>query len=235
MHFKFKSLRHKEQGYAYDTGSFDMKAPMFDHFRVFQTYGDGLTQHSHDWSVTFEYLADYLASLAVAMTGNEELTDAVKFHIARRPNNREIEFAAGIHYNEKKRQYYSVKELKVSSSDSKRHDKRYFEITEVNNGSPNAIFRVLVPEDSMGLEKYIYASAIRDWLHENDRGYMQLPTEFLNWSHDRAVAQDLHNAYEACWHLVQSNQYQHTAKGHLDNYKRAHQIEEPVPAPEAAD
>ncbi len=164
------------------------------------------------------------------MAENKELLNNARYSLASRPNREAIEFAASIRWNEKKRQYYSVSEQKVSSSEAKRHDKRYFEITDVHDGSPNAIFRVLVREYSDGIEKYAYASAIRDWLLEDTdhRGYMQLPGEFLKWSKDRDDAMSLYNAYEACWHLVQAYQFRHTATGHLNNYKRAHNIEEPA-------
>ncbi len=230
MYRKFLSLGNpKELGYAFDSQAFDTKAPIHDHFRVFQTYGDGLCQHSGDWAATSEQITDYLASLAVVLQTDEELLDQVKYSLANRPSNKSIEFAASILWKApkddkswSKPRYFSVTEQKISSSPEKRHDKRYQEITDVYDGSPEAIFRILVREYSDGIEKYCYASAIRDWVHEGDnRGYMQLPGIFLKWSKDNQDAQKLRDAYEACWYLIQAYQYRHMANGHLENYKRS--------------
>ncbi len=229
MYRKFLSLGNsKELGYAFDSQAFDMKAPMHDHFRAFHTYGDGAVQHSPDWAVTFEQLSDYLASLAEVMQTDEELLDSAKYALGRRPSTKAIEFAASVIWKAAKDtdkvwrpKYFSVTEMKISSSSEKRHDKRYQEITDVHDGTPGAIFRVLIPEHSDGIEKYSYASAIRDWVLEGDnRGYMQLPGLFLKWSKDQQDAQKLRDAYEACWNLVQAYQYRHMAIGHLENYKR---------------
>jgi hypothetical protein len=46
---KFASLKHPmEFGYAYDSEAWTSRAPIDTHFRMFQTYNDGLCQHSGD-------------------------------------------------------------------------------------------------------------------------------------------------------------------------------------------
>src|SRR6266478_141125 len=129
MYKKFPSLAHsKEFAYAFDSDAFDTKAQMNGHYRMFQTYGDGLTAHSSDWSITKEYFADYLASLAAVMVDDVELLESVRFTLADRPSTKAIAFAASIHWKEgDKVRYFSRNEMKVSSSPSKVHDKRYEE------------------------------------------------------------------------------------------------------------
>jgi len=239
---KFKSLANeKDHGYAYDSSAFETKAQVDGHFRMYQTYGDGLTQHSSDWTITREYIADYLASFAVAMLTDEELLKGACYSIGHRPGSDQIAFAASVVYQKPKDdkqyvkpRYFSLNEMKVSSSDSKRHDKRYEEVREFHDGSAKSIFRILIPEYADGLMVYAYADAIREWaLEDNARAYTQLPGLFLEWTKDHDAAQQLHNAYTACWNLVQAYQLRHSAEAAIDNYKRRAGIETP-PASEAA-
>jgi hypothetical protein len=221
---KFASLAHdKEYAYSYDSQAFDMKAPVNEHFRMFYTYGDGLCQHSHDWPITSEYLADYLASLATIMMDDPELTDKVRYTLWNQPSPKEIEFAASIVWKEgQKTKYFSAKELKVSSSDSKRHDKRYEEIRDIHDGTPNSIFRILTPEYADGMQRYIYATTIRNWcLAADGRPWMELPAFFINWTKDRDEARKIMDAYEAARGLVESYQARCSAQSHLENYKRS--------------
>ena len=44
---KFASIGQPDLfGYVYEFGAWDSNAQIHAHFRMFQTYGDGLTQHS---------------------------------------------------------------------------------------------------------------------------------------------------------------------------------------------
>ena len=74
-------------GYLFDTEAFTMSTTVSHHFRMYETYGDGLCQHSGDWPITNEYFADYLASLATAMLADEsgELLQAVSCDLTRAP------------------------------------------------------------------------------------------------------------------------------------------------------
>jgi hypothetical protein len=167
---KFKSIAHEQQfGYAYDSQAWTSNAPIESHFRMFDTYGDGLTQHSPDYSVQVEHLADYLVSLAEAMLADAELANELYYTIWQRPDAKHIAWAASVIYKapkegdwSAKRKYFSAKEMKVSASPLKQYDKRYEEVRDIHDGSPNSIFRILIPEYADGLQKYIYASAIRD-------------------------------------------------------------------------
>ncbi len=239
MHKKFASLAHsKEHAYAFDSDAYDSKAPMDAHFRMFQTYGDGLIQHSTDWPVTAEFLGDFLASFAVAMMEDEELLDRAKYSLADRPSDQAIEFAATVVWKENpKTRYFSAQEMRISSNPNKRHDKRYQELRDFHDGSPNSIFRVLIPEYAHGMEAYCYATAIRDWLLKSgDRPYMELPGEFLRWSKDRESAIQLRNGYESCWCLIQSHQLRHLANSNLESYKRTlpQPVDKPVEKSDAA-
>lgn len=229
---RFPSLANPtEYGYSLDTDAYDHKAPVDAHFRMFKTFGDGLIQHSGDWAITVEFMADYLASLADILDGDEALLQQVSYSICQRPTVEQIEFAASVVYKPSpdankypKPRYFSTKELKISSSPSKQHDKRYEEIRDIHDGSAESIYRILIPEYADGLQRYAYASAIRDWIVEGNQKnrpyYMQFPGNFLKWFDDRDKGRDLKDAYEACYLHVESYRLKHSAKANLENYKR---------------
>jgi hypothetical protein len=238
---KFASIAHSNEfGYVYDSQAFDVHAPIDCHFRAFKNYGDGLTAHSPDWSVQLDHLADYLASLAQAMLADEELAQNCLFTFSRRPSVKAIEFAASVKFKAgeekdwlKGRRWFSAKELKVSKAPSKEHDKRYEEVREIHDGSVNSIFRILVGEYSSGLDKYLTADAIRDWVLAQDRGglYMPMPAEFLKWTDDRDKARQLRDAVEACKNITESVRLRSATESLIENYRRS---VAPRPEPEAA-
>jgi hypothetical protein len=247
MFRKFKSLgQSAEYAYSYDSTAWDSHAPIESHFRVFKNYGDGLTAHSPDWSITVDLLSDYLMSLAAAMLEDDELARDLFYTIWRRPDAKHIAWAASVIYKKPKDgeygkpRYFSAKEMKVSASPSKQYDKRYEEVRDVHDGSANSIFRILVGEYADGMEKYATASAVRDWLMEHD-GYMELPAEFLKWFNgDREKARQLRDAYEACKHVTEAYRLRSAVESSLENYKRriapkpASEPEAPAPEAEAA-
>lgn len=185
-----------------------------------------------------EQLPDYLASLAQAMLADDELARDLYFTIWRRPDAKRIAWASTVIYKAPKegeygkRRYFSAKEMKVSASPSKEYDKRFEEVRDVHDGSANSIFRILLPEYADGLEKYIYAEAIRDWLMEHD-GYMELAAEFLKWFNgDRDKARQLRDAFEACKNVTESYRLRCATESAIENYKRQIQPKEAAPEPE---
>ncbi len=265
MHRKFFSLAQPEMyGYAYDTTSYDYQAQVNGHFRMFQTYGDGLTQHSGDWSITREYMADYLASIVAfiiaqpgQLTGqtengyDENLLNRLQSEMTNGvPCKEALDFCAGVIFKESdrewsKRRYFSVSERKVSGSRSKEHDKRYEEIKEWQDGSPKAMYRMLTREYASDLERYALADAIRDWLHaQSDYSkssfYMGLTAEFLEWFTDAAsskrdAAQQLRHAYGAARAICEAYRLQCVAAGELENYKRGLPKKEVAPVTESTE
>jgi hypothetical protein len=227
MFTKFKSLAGTEFAYAWDTQAWDMNAPLEAHFRQFYVYNDGLTAHSESWSVQVEYLTDFLASLSEACLTNDELAKDVLFTIHRRPRLEEIEFAASVIYKEpanwNKRKFFSAKEMKISGNQDKEHDKRYEEVKDWCDGSPKAIFRILIGEYASGMTKYSYAEAIREWALKQPNMYMEMAAEFLGWfkgDDQREKARALRDAYEACYNITESYRLRHAAESGVANYKR---------------
>ncbi len=262
MRHKFLSLQYPtEYGYAHDSEAWRGNSPVCRHAVMCQTYGDvhangNYTQHSHEWNVQLEYMSDYLASLAKALLvelptlkpddSRESLMTAVQYDIMRRPVVAAIEFCANIvfkntaatldcsasYQREAKTRYYSASERKVSASPAKEHDKRYTQVESWNDGSPKAVYRILIPEWADALQKYAYVDAIRTWFlaQEPSRGhYVDSVAEFLEWPEykDRTKAGDLRHAYDACYALCESWRFRCNAESALSNIR----VPEPKPEP----
>ena len=226
MHVKFASLAHPEKfGYAFDSEAYDYKTshPSHDHFRMFETYNDGLTQHSHDWTVDRDHLADFLYSLAAQCMENGELAEKVYHAVSHRPCEENIAFAASVIYKEGKRRYFSVSERKVSSSESKEHDKRYEQIRDIHDGSGKSMFRILISEYANGMDALGTAYAIREYLLKNEK-WMPLAADFLEWYKDRAdereMCQSLNRAFETIGYICESHRLRLNTESSVDGYRR---------------
>lgn len=229
---KFPSIaRPAEYGYAYDSSKHEYDAPIDSHFRMYQTYGDGVIQHSYDWPVTWDHFADYCGSLAAAMVADEELTAHLVYtFLSCRVDPRSFEFAAGVVFKplsadepwERKPRYFSVSERKITSSPAREFDKRYRRVENWCDGSAAAIFRMVCPEYADGLEKYQVAAALYDWTRADDsRPWMPRPSEFLKITQndlDKSVA--IENAWNACVSLCRAYEARQTAIAAINNYRR---------------
>lgn len=222
-HFRFPSIAHSAKyGYAFDSGAWN-GTETNSSFRQYETFGDGLTQHSGDWSVTWEYLTDYLQSLGAAMLTNEELTEAVSFIVSRRPDPDRIAFAASVVWKEsdnhwEKRRYYSVRLLKVGGR-AKEHDKRFTELTKYQDGSRASIFKLITSEYSSGLERFQNAEAVREWAN-NQKKYVDYGEGYPEWfDGDNYKFNALRDALAVCRNLAESRRYRLNAESMLEHYK----------------
>jgi hypothetical protein len=233
----FPSLQHPDKyAYKYDSHPDGYQGTVHCNFRVYETFGDGQCQHSPDWPIARNLMADYLASLATVMLEDTQLIDNTHYLIDCGPNQNQIAFAASVVHKEsddgyQKRRYCSLSELKVSSSASKEHDRRYERIQPWCDGSPDSIYRILIPASPIDLQRYAYAESIRQWIHANaPKLYMPLTAEFLKWG-DRDAAHQLRHAYAACLSIIRSYRLRGEAITHLANIRppkpRTEQQDEP--------
>lgn len=223
---KFASIMWPNKfGYAVDTEQWESRAQVHSHYRQFETYGDGLCQHSHNWPITIEFIDDFLGSLAVAMVADEELCQHQAHNFQRRPSIGQIEFAASVVYKEGKRRYWTLddKGKNVVTSADKRYDKRYQEVESWCDGSPEAIYRILIPEYADALQRYATADAIRDWVLPRPNGWMPMTGEFLKWKPYCDVpeaARRLRRAFNACRCITESYRLREEAKCDIASLQR---------------
>ncbi|HEX5426563.1 MAG TPA: hypothetical protein VFW94_23650 [Candidatus Acidoferrales bacterium] len=234
---KFPSLADDQHGYAIDSGAYNNSAQVHESFRMYQTYGDGLIQHSPDWPITTDNLTDFLFSLAayaLEHPEDEELLRHLLFRLNRGPLRQAIEFCATVVWGKRdeenksyeKRRYFSIAERKWGTHKTKQYDKRYQELTSDHDGTTKSLYRLLLPEFADGLERYLTARAIYQWTMEDSDRYMQLPGTFLKWfegdgydSRGNDKARALRDAFEACVAIAESWQKRQHTECHINNYK----------------
>ena len=139
MTHRFASIASSDKlAYVYASDHhYDGRAPISSHFRFYETCGDGLTAHSPSAPISVGMLADYLFSLAQAMASDNELIDAAGYEVRSGiAPNRDIRFAQSVVFKDNgKRRWVSREERKVTASETKRHDRRYEEVTLRHDGS----------------------------------------------------------------------------------------------------
>ena len=197
--FNFPSLSRPDKfGFMWDTDHYAQYPGFDEHCLFFDTYGDGMTQHSVEHPITAEFAADYMASLAAYLLENPERVDSVRYQFTPNYNDKDVAFAASVVYKEapegkrQKEHYYSIEERKITASENKRYDKRYNRVETWMDGKPEATVRLLWREYYDPLDTFVLNHQVRDWYFAHD-GWMEMPKIFPDMSRDDAM--HLHDAY----------------------------------------
>jgi hypothetical protein len=216
---RFSSVFHSEKfGYEYvDFSSLEFRsneAYAFNRsFRVYDTLGDGNTQHSPSTPIRPELLYDFLASLLRHLTeqfqlmaqgrlNREEFFRLVDRRLhsdlsSDRHGNEVLEFASTVVWQSKqddagnvhvKRRWYSLDERKITSSASKIHDRRYLEVEEWQTGTPQAMLGTIMRfrEYASQWERFVLAVQIQEWAARRQEWTPNL-IEFLGWDKQMQV------------------------------------------------
>jgi len=163
----FPSLAKPEKtGYMWIKDGWDVswrfdrhRDTLIDNACWFDTYGDGMVQHSHEAPLARSEALDYVASLASALVANhsEDALACVEHnwpHPKQQIGRDLIVFAQGLRYKEDKRRYYNKCDRKVSAAESKRHDKRWDEVPSWADGSIKSVLALVNAEFNKPLETY---------------------------------------------------------------------------------
>jgi hypothetical protein len=240
MYRKFASIANSAKfGYSFDSDKWEYRTNPFltQKFRMFETYGDNLIQHSHDWPVTEEYAIDYLFSFAVVLLEDAEIADNYShmFHAEPRPDA--LKFAASLVFDPEKdkewnkKRYYSMSELKVSRNPKLQYDTRYKELNEYQTGTAESIFALCCNEHMDGLERWQYADAVRTWAGNNlKKCWMEMPAVHLKWfesaksirgsqADQYQLARDFRDAFEACQAAVDIHKNRKRATQYVECYR----------------
>jgi hypothetical protein len=200
MYVRFPSLgRSAEFGYAIQT---DISArsssratgrPLADWAFEYQTYGDGLTIHSDPYRVQVTHIADFCASLAAFLLAprdpeeHDRIFDGLSYTWPRPLERRDLTFAYSVRFDSKKPyRYYSMRERKVSSAESKQYDKRWERIPEQADGTLAGVLRILSPESWLMPGRFTLLDTYRRALDvyryitfEIEGGWSKRPEELL--------------------------------------------------------
>jgi hypothetical protein len=216
---------------------------------MFETMGDGMVQHTPDYAVGEEFAIDYLFSLAAAMMEDEELVKDCGHLFGYRLDPERIKFAASLVFNPEKdkawdkKRYYSMSLLKVTRNREKEHDDRYKELNEYQNGSPESILALVMPQHGDGLEAWQYANSVRDWCGDNLKTSLEMPAVQLGWFKDGSrgqgdqwqKAREFRDAMEACHGIAESRRLRMNSENGVENYRLALQRKAQREAAQAAE
>jgi hypothetical protein len=229
---RFPSIEHPETyGFSFNSDIWDSRSNFCMYMRMWRTEGDGMIQHSHDWSVTPEFAGDYLHSLAQAALEDDELAKGIAWRFPDTPTAERMAFAAGIKFDTDKgygvARYYSLELRKIGTSQKLEHDKRYERIERHHDGGPRSIWGILLDKrDHLnGLEKFILADAIREYTN-SARGYgtMEVTSTFLGWTTGESepavkMSSEIRNGIRMVRSVVDAYKLRDHARSYLECYR----------------
>ena len=190
---RFASLSVRNISYLVETGNdmdFSSHTRACDWAKQYDTYGDGMTQHSNSYAVPLANLGDFLASLATYLlsadaTEKDHETIAGKWpHQHYDITKQKVMFLQGIRPKEGKKVYYNPGDCKTSTSESKRHDKRWYEVPDWADGTIETIYALafttnLRTDYHDTLTKYAIFDYIRSTVAEATDHYGTRPQDWL--------------------------------------------------------
>lgn len=101
----------------------------------YETYGDGGCQHTPLVACSYRQTTDYCLSLARFLLANPTVEARIGHHLFEPLLRDGVLFLAGVVYREDKRQWFNLVERKVSSAESRQHDKRWFQVPSWADGT----------------------------------------------------------------------------------------------------
>ena len=151
--------------------------PLDVHIGVFETYGDGTTQHSGEWPANNEQFTDFCLSFAQwLLNASREQYKAMEIHSRDSIGIKKvapdlIDFLGKIQYRDDKRQYFSRSERKVTTSEKARHDKRFIEVPSWANGSFRNIVSLYLLESNHDTSHMRWYSTVHSIAHHMNALY----------------------------------------------------------------
>lgn len=179
--------------------------------KEYNTYGDGMTQHSEEYNTIIPNIKDFLQSLSSYIHTNNGITDIEEFYFWPKRSyaldDDRIKFFINLKYTEGKTLYYHIHENKTSRADSKRYDKRWNLVDLWHDGSMDSVIRLCNNSYSNILEKIlliiniakIYAKETGCYIPKHDYIKKQLGDSF-----DGEEAAKISNIFEMLNILISS-------------------------------
>jgi len=188
-------------------------APFALQILAYETYGDGLTQHSGAWCAQWADTTDVCLSLATAIVA-EPLREQWRWlvRLLDTYSDDALRFALCVKYREGKEQFYSLSLLKVTSAD-KRNDRRYEKVAMHHEGTPLSALNILLQSHHGWFVRLHLAMRLREMWFQQTTSYFNRETLFP------AVTQlegDWSQAYEAFYHALRMVQELDWAKGYIE-------------------
>lgn len=203
-------------------------APLSLHISQYETYGDGTCQHSNSWPAQFSDLTDVCLSFtrAVCEDPNNEAWHQLSY-VMHSVTEDTLRFALSIVHRDDKAQWYNMSERKMSSSESKRHDKRWEHVESWMDGTAKSALSIV-----------LNANASVDWfsklaIADDLRTLANFPCWEDYFKPASELTGDWHqafNAFRAACRAVQSLDYARRASASAEYNTRPKAEAEPVAA-----
>ncbi len=219
--FRFDSLSRDGIAYSWDSNYHSIENGYFKQpgrciapeANEYQTYDDGMVQHSPLWAVSSDNVQDFIISLLFFLKDNTEYIETVAY---RWPHekilNDRVKFYESLKYDSEKykQPLYNKETLKKSNAESKRHDRRWEEIPNFADGSFIAVFRFLLESHFSAIDRYFRYQTINlimdwPWIDEKELA------EWIGFEHSSKENNHLQIALDALNDLIKG--YRHTRDG----------------------
>lgn len=242
--FIFPSLAESNIRYVVYSASFDHNCNgggISDYLTAFDTYGHDDVQHTPEWKPQPDRIVDVLQSLAlhIASLEGERRDEFIKGCTWLWPMDQDIsrervEFAAALRYKDDAKSFhrrYSLESMSISTSESKRHDKRFDEVTSFHDGSFAATMGVLHNYDAChGLMRLL--ARCKYVIEIIDRHTLWDVSHWLKWSDEQA--RDVWEAFRVVDSFLQGWRTTDHAKRSADCLRNNMRINSEVDAPAEA-
>ena len=137
----FKSIKKENIRYVVTKSHYDVPNSNFYHSPgsyvgnncfQFDTLGDGEVQHTPLYLVAGADIEDFSVSLAIFISENHsiEMWEVLHYDLSNYFDPEEIKFLYNIRVKEGKATYINLKEMKKTTAESKRHDKRWEKLSD---------------------------------------------------------------------------------------------------------
>ena len=170
--FTIKSLSRDGVGYKWQSDYNDHENGYFrspgrciaPEVNEFQTFNDGMNQHSPLWAVSSDNIQDFIVSLLLFLKDNLDYLETVSDRWPRNEVSADrIKFYEGLKYNSEsyRQALYNDDAMKKSNAESKRYDKRWQEIPRFADGSCISVFRFFIKSHFSAIDRYFIYQIIR--------------------------------------------------------------------------
>ena len=137
-------------------------APLNAYLLTYETYGDGLTQHSGSWCAQYNQFTDAALSLARAILEDPTNPEFRKLtNCIERYTDADLRWALSVKFVDGKEQFYSLATRKVTRAD-KRNDRRYERVQTFHDGTARSAFHILCQSHWDWFDRMILCDRLRE-------------------------------------------------------------------------
>jgi len=193
----------------------------------YETYGDGNCQHTPLVACNSNQMTDFCLSLTRHLLAHPEV-EFRSYPIQFEPTTKEtVLFLASIEYNADKRQWFNTATNKLSASESKAHDKRWFQVPAWADGSVASAVGLFNLAKGNPREETLNLFALHEFFYAAAHGVVPQGKEWERiTAYQTQIPGDFTAAFRALQYFVKAHDYLASAKRTADCCEHNSQIKE---------